>query len=126
MDLFSIHKDKRTPKIDFDLEKGELSLSGNSMPENVSEFYAPLLKLIEDNMDVLQQQESVFKINIRLNYFNTSSLKFLTSLFKLIISIKGQKNVEIDWFYENDDVDMLETANDVAAILAVNVNFIPQ
>lgn len=56
-------------------------------------------------------------LQIKLEYFNTSSSKCLLDIFKKLETIGGKSQVE--WYYENDDEDMLEAGEDYEAIVHV-------
>lgn len=59
-------------------------------------------------------------LNIRLEYFNTSSSKCILDVFKKLESIHKAKNdVEVNWYYEEDDEDMLEAGEDYESIIRV-------
>ena len=58
--------------------------------------------------------------NIQLEYFNTSSSKCILDVFKKLEAInKGGSAVVINWYYEEDDEDMLEAGEDYQAIISV-------
>ena len=60
------------------------------------------------------------RVNIHLEYFNTSSSKCILDIFKKLESIKNAGNeVNINWYYEEDDEDMLEAGEDYQAIINV-------
>ncbi len=60
------------------------------------------------------------KVNIQLEYFNTSSSKCILDVFKKLEKINsGGSTVIINWHYEEDDEDMLEAGEDYEAIINV-------
>ena len=64
-------------------------------------------------------------VNIRLEYFNTSSSKCILDVFKKLEAIhKSRNEVEVNWFYEEDDEDMLEAGEDYESIIRVPFNMI--
>ena len=59
-------------------------------------------------------------MNVQLEYFNTSSSKCILDVFKKLESIqKGKQEVIINWYYEEDDEDMLEAGEDYESIIRV-------
>jgi len=59
-------------------------------------------------------------VNIQLEYFNTSSSKCILDVFKKLEAIHKSKNdVVINWYYEEDDEDMLEAGEDYESIIRV-------
>ena len=64
--------------------------------------------------------QSATNVNIQLEYFNTSSSKCILDVFKKLEAInKGGSSVVINWYYEEDDEDMLEAGEDYQAIINV-------
>ena len=68
---------RTTPGVDVNMDEGSLKLYGRSSPENSVGFYAPIL-------DALRKDNNLPKLDveIRLEYFNTSSSKCLYDVFK--------------------------------------------
>jgi hypothetical protein len=112
----------KTPEVKFIASKGVLSLSGRSIPENSIDFFRPLHDWIDDYFVQPHEKTSV---EIKLEYFNTSSSKSMLDMFKKMEGLNGvQSQIEIHWFYEQDDEDMLEAGEDYQAILNIPVNMI--
>ena len=117
MEKINIESTPKTPSISFDFEKGFLEIKGRSIPENSIEFYKPLVDSLEKYAGKPQSATSVI---IQLEYFNTSSSKCILDVFKKLEGInKGGSKVVINWFYEEDDEDMLEAGEDYQAIINV-------
>ena len=117
MDKITIEGTSKTPTIIFDSEAGLLELKGRSIPENSIEFYKPVVESLDKYSHEPKDKTSV---NIQLEYFNTSSSKCILDLFKKLETIhKTGKDVVINWFYEEDDEDMLEAGEDYQAIIKV-------
>jgi hypothetical protein len=96
---------------------GELKLSGRSIPEDAKGFYMPALEWAREY--AINPAEET-KMEVRLEYFNTSSSKCILDIFKILEGMfKAGRNVEIVWFYEEDDEDMLEAGEDYASIIRV-------
>lgn len=117
MSKISIEGTAKTPTVIFNPEEGLLELKGRSIPENSIEFYKPLV----DSLDEYSSgPKSVTKVNMQLEYFNTSSSKCILDIFKKLEAIhKGGQEVIINWYYEEDDEDMLEAGEDYQAIIKV-------
>ena len=117
METISIEGTPKTPTITFDTNKGFLEIKGRSIPENSIEFYKPLVDWLEK---YATKPQSVTNVNIQLEYFNTSSSKCILDVFKKLEGInKGGSQVTINWYYEEDDEDMLEAGEDYQAIINV-------
>lgn len=105
----------KTPEISYSEENGLIEIKGKSIPENHHTFYTPVFEWLEDFASIAPDNT---KVNVYLEYFNTSSSKVLLKIFKTLeeISMKG-KFIEIVWFYEEDDLDMKECGQDYSAML---------
>ncbi len=99
-DLY-INYTNSTPEINFK-QSGHLSIKGRSLPEDPKKFFDPLFKWINE-LDSEQVD-----IQIKLEYVNTSSSKRIIELLKLIDNNSKIKKVDMNWYYEIDDSDMLE------------------
>ncbi len=107
----------KTPTIEFNSEKGYLLVRGRSIPENSIEFYKSLIEALEAYNTNSQPNT---KVDVQLEYFNTSSSKCILDVFKKLEAINsGSSNVVINWYYEEDDEDMLEAGEDYQAIINV-------
>jgi hypothetical protein len=117
MDSIFIEGTPKTPNVSFDAEKGALLLKGRSIPENSIEFYKPLVTWLEDYSSAPQPKTVC---DVQLEYFNTSSSKCLLDLFKKMESMNSNGNeIVINWYYEEDDEDMLEAGEDYQSIINV-------
>ena len=96
-----------------------LLLKGRSIPENSIEFYKPLINWTE-NYSASAPSKTV--LNVQLEYFNTSSSKCLLDIFKKLERIDNP--VTINWYYEEDDEDMLEAGEDYDAIIDITFKMI--
>lgn len=107
----------KTPEVNFIASKGTLELKGRSIPENSIDFYQ---KLNEWVIAYGEAPNVHTTFEVKLEYFNTSSSKCLLDLFKLLEKIHGQgTEVEIKWFFEEEDEDMEEAGEDYEAIVSL-------
>jgi hypothetical protein len=105
----------KTPSVSFNSASGVLELKGRSIPENSVEFYKPLNEWI-DSYGAKPCSETV--VDIKLEYFNTSSSKCILDLFKKLEYISKQGSVvSVNWYFEQDDEDMEEAGEDYQAII---------
>ncbi|MFN5417319.1 MAG: DUF1987 domain-containing protein [Flavobacteriia bacterium] len=107
----------KTPSITFNATEGKLELKGRSIPENSVEFYKPL----NDWIDAYgTSPKAATVVDIKLEYFNTSSSKCILDLFKKLEGINGKgTDVSINWYFEEDDEDMEEAGEDYQAIISL-------
>ena len=112
-----------SPYIMVDSSKGIIELKGKSTPENAIQLYYPVIDKVKE---LFVDIKGKIQINISLQYFNTSSSK---CIFDLLRTIKGmqssERSVHVNWYYEEDDDDMLETGEDYEDILGLPFSYIP-
>ena len=101
MDDLLINETSSTPEINF-RNSGQLSIKGKSLPEDPKGFYNPLFDWAE------QLSAENVQIDVKLEYVNTSSSKNILELIKLIDKNKNIRHLEMNWYYEEDDFDILE------------------
>ncbi len=117
MEPISIEGTAKTPTVKFDANSGMLEIKGRSIPENSIEFYKPIVDWLEQYSE---NSNDMTQVNIQLEYFNTSSSKCILDVFKKLEAIhKGKGEVIINWYYEEDDEDMLEAGEDYESIIRV-------
>ena len=117
MDKLTIEGTPKTPTVNFDYEKGHMEIKGRSIPENSIEFYKPMVEWLERYAG---KPQGMTNVNIQLEYFNTSSSKCILDVFKKLEAIsKAGNQIVINWYYEQDDEDMLEAGEDYQAIINV-------
>jgi hypothetical protein len=116
-----IQQSQSTPRIIFDAEKNKFEISGNSLPENVMDFYGPVYKWLDD---YIKQPNSKTDVTIKLLYCNSSSAKVILDLLTLFEQIASNGyNVEIFWYYLEMDEDMLATGKEYESMLSIPFNF---
>ncbi|MBN2521232.1 MAG: DUF1987 domain-containing protein [Bacteroidales bacterium] len=111
---------KETPEIILDKKQNVFSISGVSLPEDVKEFYAPIIDWFKE---YFRSPNSKTSLRIRLIYFNSASSKMLFEIFQIFKKAHSNGNqVEIIWQYIVDDDEMGEAGEDFA-ILFGNLPF---
>ncbi len=114
MDTINLEGSPKTPTVNFDAATGVIEIKGRSIPENSVEFYKPLVDWLDEYAN---NPHDDTQVNIQLEYFNTSSSKCILDVFKKLEVVKANKEVVINWYYEEDDEDMLEAGEDYQSIL---------
>jgi len=119
METITIPGTAKTPTVEMNVESGIIEIKGRSIPENSIDFYRPVVEWLDNYAN---SPASETKVNIQLEYFNTSSSKCILDVFKKLEQVfkkNGEKGVVINWFYEEDDEDMLEAGEDYQSILKI-------
>lgn len=106
----------KTPFISFTTD-GTIELKGRSIPENSVEFYKPLNDWIDDYG---KSPAPKTVVEMKLEYFNTSSSKCILDLLKKLEQLNQSKTeVMVNWYFETDDEDMQEAGEDYQAIVSL-------
>lgn len=120
MKTLIIKGDFKHPQIKFNAANGILELIGNSIPDEAEKFYTPIIEWIKNYS---QNPNNTTTLNLKLIYLNSASKKHIFDIFDIIKSC--EKNVTINWYYEQDDEDMLEVGESYKELLNLSINFIP-
>lgn len=121
MDNLLIPSTKRTPEINFSTD-GRLMISGRSIPEDPTQFYD---KLFEWVFHYCQQPSDNTTLDISLEYFNSGSSKAILEILRALVdsAAKGRQ-INVNWYYEEGDDDILERGEYYESILGIKFNFI--
>lgn len=93
----------------------EMHLKGVSYMEEPEEFYKPVL---EEIRDFLNTNPKFIKFFIDLEYFNTSSSKYMLEIFNMMVPYRVEnREVVVYWLYDEDDDNMHEAGIDYNALV---------
>lgn len=113
----------KTPSVLFDPAKGVIELKGVSIHENADRFFRPLL----DQIEVYARQPAKHTtVRLFMHYFNSSSAKYILDMLKLLddAHMSGSGKVALEWYYDEDDLDMQEAGQDYKALLEMPVKLL--
>jgi hypothetical protein len=122
MEKIILDPTNETPKVVLDKDGSLFEISGNSLPEDVTSFYTPILTWFDEySISPNSKTEVVFNFE----YYNTSSSKMILKLLEKFKEIyrKGFE-VEVQWHYMDDDEDMIEAGEDYSEHIKVPFKFI--
>lgn len=123
-----------TPEINFSPEENIFLIRGISAPEDVREIYYPVIEWFKKFTDGVLEGNVIkysfhnpFKLMIDLEYFNSSSAKFLYDIFSEIRRFTPAGiPFTIEWYYEEEDTDMLEAGHDISLLVDTEFTYIPK
>lgn len=111
-----------TPSVNLDKNSNQFIIKGSSMPEDVKEFYMPIMKWIDT---YFESPNDVTPFIFEMVYFNTASSKMLLDmLYKLKDAIDDGHKVDVIWKYYEDDEEMMEAGEDFAEIVEMPIKLI--
>lgn len=118
-----------TPLVKFDIEnlaggKYIFEITGESRPEDVMQFYSPVIEWLKkfrhDLVSQKEQEDYTRKIKIRLKFqlefFNSSSAKYIYDILhqmEEINNIRSIAEVKILWLYEENDEDVFQAGEEL-------------
>jgi hypothetical protein len=122
MENYIVEKTVKTPRI-MAQKTGAISIEGICISENVFQDLGGLVKWVEDYIEMPADQTTV---DVRLDYYNTSTAAVLRDMFKTLHTLKSKgKNVVVNWYYDEEDSDNEESGYHYASIIDVEFNVIP-
>jgi hypothetical protein len=118
MDKYEVIATKTTPYILLDPHAGELLLSGESWPENAMDVFHPLFEKLDE---YLESGKEDLRVEVKLDYHNTSSQKMMRELiFRLQRAQESAKNIALNLYYLDGDTDMMEDWEELMDDITMN------
>ena len=119
MEVLKIKGTNVSPEVLFDSKAMTFEMSGYSRPENVRDFYMPVLNWLEQFVvELTTARPSISKpiaFNFKLVYFNSSSAKFLFDMINHINTIhRNNFPVMINWYFDEDDEELREAGEELS------------
>jgi hypothetical protein len=101
-----------TPEIRFTPALGTLVMRGESYPENVLSFYAPVLEQLRQGLE--DQKLPFLQVEMHITYYNSASAKAFQRIFQLLNrAAEGGSVVKLLWHYDEEDDMARDLGNNV-------------
>lgn len=130
MEPLILKKTNLTPYINYDPFTGKFEMAGYSRPEDVREFYKPIIQWVNDLQDEISEGKfnkkysKSFTFIFKFTYFNSASTKFLSDmLFQIVKFNQMGVKFNVDWYYEEYDEDMREVGEDLSDMVSYPFNY---
>ncbi len=121
MEILEIKGNWKSPSISFN-PNGNLQIWGRSLPENALEIYNPIFNWLDQYKNNPSKETA---IEVKLEYFNTTSSKLIYEIFKKFEEINSNGNkINVKWYYESDDPDLEEEGKLLAKIIDLDIELI--
>ena len=122
MENLLIEGTEDTPSVIFDLEQGIYEISGRSLPEDVVEFYTPVMNWL-DQLEA--EPVADIEFSFKLEYFNTASSKLILDvLLKLDDIFQDGTSMNVRWYYYEMDEDLMEAGEEYAELIEIPVELV--
>jgi len=133
MNKMHIRPGEVSPEIFFSPQENIFFIKGISAPEDVRGLYYPVVDWLRAFTDEVvngsctlfgKQNPLIFRIE--LEYFNSSSAKFLYDIFFTLKNLtSADVPVVVEWCYDEEDVEMIEAGEDIAELAGMDFKYIP-
>jgi hypothetical protein len=111
MKTLNIQGSSDLPEVQFDDKNGILFMGGSSLPENVFEFYNPIIDWLDEYK--MNANDST-KIEFSFEYLNTASTNMMARIIRSLQELKTTcEDVCIRWNYYHGDWDMKELGSEL-------------
>ena len=117
METLRIEPTDDSPLVILDQVDKQFEISGKSLPEDVLDFYQPVL----DWLNVYREKPlSKTEFNLKLIYFNTASSKLIMDIMLIFEEmVEEGHEVLIRWHSHKTDEDMQEAGKEFEEMIAV-------
>ena len=122
MNDFFVEKTFSTPQVNLLPSEGTLQIEGRSIPEDPVEFY---LRIIEKMEEYFLNPQTLTRIDIRLEYVNSGSSKYLLELLRAVkVHYDQGKDCLVTWHYEEDDESIHELGQHYQSTIKIPIELI--
>jgi len=129
MKSLKIKAESNKPEIILSPEENIFSISGKSAPEDVRELFYPVIDWLtafsgEINAGSPYTDAKPLLFKVDLQYFNSSSAKFLYDIFTILKEIMEKDiPVTVEWHFDEEDTDLQEAGEDMALLSGLEFKY---
>lgn len=117
METLRLEQTDDSPSVVLDKENNRFEISGKSLPEDVVDFYQPVLDWLNSYRS---EPNSKTEFSFKLTYFNTASSKLILDILMIFEEmVEEGHNVLIKWFSLQSDEDMQEAGKEYEEMVDV-------
>jgi hypothetical protein len=110
------------PDVIFDADSGTCEISGESYMEETYKFYLPLINWIKE---YTKDNSRKLEFNIKLVYLNTSSTKCILDILETLKDFEDRGGtINVNWYYDKSDPDMVDEVEDFEAESGMKIKLI--
>ena len=117
METLRLEQTDDSPSVLLDQEHNRFEISGKSLPEDVVDFYQPVLDWLNSYRS---EPNSITEFNFKLIYFNTASSKLILDILMIFEEmVEDSHDVLIKWLSLRSDEDMQEAGKEYEEMVDV-------
>jgi hypothetical protein len=129
MEVLQIPEKNHTPRVFLDPNAGIFEFEGISLPEDLFAFYMPVLDWLDNYIATIRkiENQSSFpppKVTFKMTYYNSGSVRmliFILQKLKMITDVLAETLIE--WYYEEEDLHILDNGKDLAELTGVTFQY---
>jgi len=115
--------------IDLDVKSSQFTFQGESRPENAPGFFDPVLNWLKSYKNSIERKENRIELKVifKLDYFNSTSTKYIVDIVKILKTIGDSSMVDLDikWYYKEIDEDIKESGIELSEWTDLKIDMIP-
>jgi len=132
MKPYILESSELIPGVIFDPDNNNFEMTDSSRPEDVRDLFYPMIEWLKDfgekilqGMDTQFSKENPLLFKVKMDYFNSSSAKFMYDIFEELKAIRENGlPLEIQWYFEEEDDDMREAGEEMQDLIEMEFQFI--
>ena len=129
MEILQISEKNHTPRVFLDPHSGIFEFEGISLPEDLFAFYMPVLNWLDQYIATIRkiENQSTYpppKATFKMTYYNSGSVRMLIFILQKLKMITDlQAGTILEWYYEEEDLHLLDNGKDLAELTGVTFQF---
>lgn len=132
MKVLDIEPTDYTPGVLMNPDENSFVIWGKSRPEDARAFYMPIFAWLDEYYSLRYWKDAKFSkkppeatFEFKLEYLNSTSAKFvLDILVKLIQFREDNIEIKVQWYYDEEDLDMKESGEAFERMCKMDFEFI--
>ena len=120
METINIEPTKKS--LEVECSPGYFKLSGNSILSDPRKFFKPIVEWVEE---YIQNPDEKTTIDLKLEYVDTASVQSVFDIMRMFKPLDElKKDIEVNFYFEFDDPELLELGEIMEGRLGIKFNFI--
>lgn len=117
METLRIEATDDSPQVLLDQEDNQFEISGKSLPEDVVDFYQPVMDWLKEYR---KKPNARTEFNLKMIYFNTASSKQIMDILMVFEEmVEEGHEVVVRWHSKKSDEDMQEAGQEYEEMLDI-------
>jgi len=117
METLRIEATDDSPQVLLDQEDNQFEISGKSLPEDVVDFYQPVMDWLKEYR---KKPNAKTEFNLKMIYFNTASSKQIMDILMVLEEmVEEGHEVVVKWHSKKSDEDMQEAGQEYEEMLDI-------